>query len=249
MQTKTLIVSLLASSAVALAVATPAAAGTTERAREAIAAAEAKIHTAEDLGGPAASPSNMAEARAMLATARHDFDTDHRDRAIEDGIRAQAAADTAIGIAKQHHDAALASARADQRATAEVAHEQVESARNQAAEARAEAQGQVISAQQQAAQAQQQAADANARASNAEQSAAQSAADAEAARNAAAAAAAQPPAAAPAPKVETTVTTSRGPVHHTTSKTTVVKRTTTAPAITSSSSSEQVTATTKVTPQ
>ena len=46
----TFIASMLASSAVVIAVAAPAHAGERDRAREAIAAADAKIHTAETLG-------------------------------------------------------------------------------------------------------------------------------------------------------------------------------------------------------
>ena len=53
---KTIFASLLLSSAMTLAIATPAAAGTKERARDAIAAAEAKIHTAESLGAGAEEP-------------------------------------------------------------------------------------------------------------------------------------------------------------------------------------------------
>ncbi|MBS0333771.1 MAG: hypothetical protein JSS35_13465, partial [Proteobacteria bacterium] len=177
---KTLFASLLASSAVALAVATPALAGATERAREAIAAAEAKIHTAENLGAPTEDPRDIAEARANLANAREAFDSHHRDDAIRIAIHAQALADSAIGIAQQHKNADLASARAEQRATVEAARDEVAAARDQAAQARAAAQDQIVAAQQQAQQAQQQAADANARAASAEQSAAASAADAEA---------------------------------------------------------------------
>jgi hypothetical protein len=247
---KTLFASLLASSALSLALVSPAAAGTTERAREAIAAAEAKIHTAEDLGAPAASPRDMADARALLATARHDFDTDHRDRAIEDGIRAQALADTAIGIAKQHHDAALASARENARATGAQARDAVAAARSQAAQTAAQAQDQVDAARDQAATAQQQAQDANARAASAEQAAAASAADASAARNAAALAVAQTPPPAPAPAVETTVTTKHAAVvHHSTPTHTVVKRTTTTSHPAAATSDDVTTTTTKVVPQ
>jgi hypothetical protein len=229
---KTIIASLLATSAMTLAIASPAAAGTTERAREAIAAAEAKIHTAESLGAYGDAPRNIAEARAALASAQRDFDSDHRDRAIEDGVRAQGLADAAIGISQQHKNDALASAHEAVRATADAARDQV-----------AAAQGQAADAQNQAVAAQNQAAEANARADNAQQSAAASAADAAAARNAAALAAATPP---PAPQVETTTTTSQ-PAHRTT-HTTVTRRTTTtaAPAV---APSDQVTTTTKVTPQ
>ncbi|WP_293379645.1 hypothetical protein [Phenylobacterium sp.] len=240
MYRKTLFASLLASSAVVLAIASPAAAGTTERAREAIAAAEAKIHTAESLGAPNDDPRDLAEAHQALANAKNDFDSDHRDRAIQEGIRASGLADTAIGISHQRRTDALASARQNERATAEAAQDQV-------AATQAAARGQVDAAQQQAAQAQQQAADANARADSAQQAAAASAADAQAARSAAALAAATPP---PAPQVETTVTTTNqhAVVHHPVTHT-VVKRTTTTTNAAPATSSDQVTTTTKVTPQ
>ncbi len=226
---KTLFASLLASSALTLAFAAPATAGQSDRAREAIAAAEAKIHTAESLGAGVDAPRDTAEARAALATAKENFKSGHKEPAIHEAIRASALADIAIGVSQQRKEAAIASARDDQRATADAAQDQVAAAQDQA-----------VSAQQQAATAQQQAAEANMRAQAAQQSAATSAADAAAARNAAALTAAQTP-----PQVETTVTTQRaGTARHTTrAKVTTTRRTTTA------APSEQITTTTKVTPQ
>ncbi len=53
----TIFASLIASSALTLAIATPAAAASkTDRAREAIAAAEARIHTAETMGAGTDAP-------------------------------------------------------------------------------------------------------------------------------------------------------------------------------------------------
>ncbi len=241
---KTLFASLLATSAVCLAIANPAtAASTSDRAREAIAAAAAKIHTAETMGADTQAPRETADARAVLAKAQEDFKTDHREDAIQDAIHASAMADTAIGLTQQHKDAAIASARDDQRATAESARDQVEAARNQAAQA----QNQAASAQDQTVAAQQQAADANARAQSAEQSAAASAADAKAARDAAAIAAQTPP--APAPVVQTTVTTDHATavhhaVHH---KTAPVKPTTS--GATRTTADDTTTTTTTITPQ
>lgn len=229
---KTLFASLLASSTLTLAFAPPAtAASTSDRAREAIAAAEAKIHTAETLGTGADAPRDTAEARAALATAKENFKSGHKEPAIHEAIRASALADTAIGVSQQRKEAAIASARDDQRATANAAQDQV-----------AAAQGQAAAAQDQAVSAQQQAAEANMRAESARTSAAASAADAAAARNAAAMTAAQTP---PAPQVETTVTTQRaGTARHTTTRAKVTTRHTTPAA-----PSEQITTTTKVTPQ
>lgn len=236
---KTLFASLLASSALTLALAGPAgAASQSDRAREAIAAAEAKIHTAETLGTSVDAPRDTADARAALAAAKENFKSGHKEPAIQDAIHAQALADTAIGVSQQRKNNALTSAREDQRASADAARDQVAAAQDQAAAA----QDQAVSAQQQAATAQQQAAEANARAESAQQSAASSAADAAAARNAAALTAAQTP-----PQVETTVTTQRaGAAPHATTRTkTRVTRRAAAPAV----ATEQVTTTTKVTPQ
>jgi len=67
---KTLFAPLLAASAMALAVATPAYAGKADRAREAIAAADAKIHTAETMGAGSKMPHQTADARAALYMAK-----------------------------------------------------------------------------------------------------------------------------------------------------------------------------------
>lgn len=228
---KTIIASLLASSALTLAIATPAAANKqADRAREAIAAAEAKIHTAETLGSGTDAPRDTAGARAALASAKEDFASGHKEPAIQEAIQASALADTAIGISQKHKDEVIAAGR---------------DARDQARDQAAATQGQTAVAQDQAAAAQQQAAVANARADAAQQSAAASAADASAARTAAATAAAQTP---PAPQVETTVTTQQSASGHRHSVRTKVTRraatTRSAPA-----SSSQVTTTTQVTPQ
>ena len=157
---KTIFASLLLSSAMTLAVATPAAAGKKERARDAIAAAEAKIHTAETLGAGADAPRDTAEARATLAIARENLTAGHRESAIHEAIRASALADTAIGISQQHKNDAIASAREAQRASAESARNQVAAAQSR----EAAAQDQAAAAQDQAVSAQQNAAEANARA-------------------------------------------------------------------------------------
>jgi hypothetical protein len=148
---------LLASGAMALAIATPAHAGKTDRAHEAIAAAEAKVHTAETIGAGVEAPRATAEARAALATAKEDLAAGHKSSSIDGAIRASALADTAIGELQRSKEASVASARDG----ASVAQDQAAAAQHQAAEA-------------------------NARADAAQQAAASSAADAAAARNAAA---------------------------------------------------------------
>jgi hypothetical protein len=244
---KTLFASLIASSALAVVLAQPAAAASTsDRAREAIAAAEAKLHTAQNLGATADAPRDTADAQAALASAREDFSHGDREVAIREAIRASALADTAIGMAQQHHNAALAAARDDQRATVESARDQINAAQQRADAA----QDQTAAVQQQADAAKQEAAAADARAQAAQQAAASSAADAAAARDAAAQAAAQPPPQPAPPQVETTITThkSAGGIHHPVTHTRTVTHTT-APHAATSSSSEDVTATTKVIPQ
>lgn len=229
---KTTLTTLLASSAVVLAVSSPAFADKKDRAQEAIAAAEAKLHTAESLGTGVEVPAATASARAALATAREDLKSGHKSQAIEDAIHAQALADTAIGELQRRKNAALADARAAERDRAEAARAQVDAAKDQVAAAQVQA----GTAQVQAETAQQQAAEANARAERAEQAAAASAADAAAAR----AAAVQTPAPT---EVQTTVTTQhRGAVAHRSTKTRVVKRTATTAAV-PASSTEQVTTT------
>jgi len=215
MLSRTLFASLLASSAMALAIAAPAHADKTDRAREAIAAAEAKIHTAESLGTSTAAPGQTAEARAALAIAKEDLKAGHKSASIESAIRASALADTAIGESQQRKDEAVASANVSAR------------------EGVAAAQDQAATAQHQAITAQQQAAEATSRAEAAQQSAATSAADAAAARNAAALA-------AQTPQVETTVTTQQPASTHRTTRT-VTRRTTTTPAPSSVTTTTKVT--------
>lgn len=195
---KTLFAPLLAATALTLTV--PAhAAGGEDRARAAIAAAEAKVHTAENLGASVAMPDATAEARAALAMAHENFKRDHNARALEDAVRAQSLADAAIGRMERAKQAAMADERA--RHDAEVS-----------------------AANQQALSAQQQAADANARASSAEASAAMSAQQAQAARDQAALAQQQ----AAQRQVETTVTTQQASTAPRRATKTVVKKKTTA---------------------
>lgn len=158
---KSLIAPLLAASAMALTV-TPAHAGKADRAREAIAAAEAKIHTAEQMGAATDLPERTAAARAMLAKAKENLKASNKSTSINQAIEAQALADATIGEMQKRKEMAIANANA----------------------ARSE---DVAAAQEQAASAQQQAEQANARAALAQQQAANSAADANAARSALAA--------------------------------------------------------------
>lgn len=157
---KTSFAPLLAATALALSV--PAlAAGGEDRARTAIAAAEAKIQTAADLGAATSTPEQIAEARATLALAKESFKRDRNEQSVEQAVRAQAQAEAIIGRLQANNQQAVA----DERAARDA---------------------EVSAANRQAVSAQQQAADANARAAAAERSAAASAAQAQAARDQAA---------------------------------------------------------------
>lgn len=204
---KTALAPLFAATALALSV--PAhAAGSEDRARTAIAAAQAKIETAERLGAGVELPGEAAEARAALALAREHFEADRNTRSIEQAVRAQALAETALGRMQNRNEQAVA----DERAARDA---------------------EVSAATQQSLDAQQSAADANARAAAAERSAAASAAEAQAARNQAAAAqvettvTTQQPVRASTPRRSTKTTVTRRTVKPATSTSGQVTTTTT----------------------
>lgn len=174
----------------------------TDRARQAIAVAETKIHAAEGAGASTATPNQVARADEVLADARAELRSGYKDQAILDANHAGALADASTG---ETH-----------RLEAASANNAVEAARSEAAGAREQANEATEHAQAEAADARQQAAEANARAANAEQSAAISAQQAEAAQTAEAATAAGAATTSP-PAVTTTVSTAdsatAAPVH------------------------------------
>lgn len=139
--------------ATALIVASPAFAGDEERALAAIAQAQGKIDSANQVRAGELSPEVLARANASLKLAREALKSGKEQRAIEAAVEAQQFAETAIGQAQQNNTLA------------------------------AEAQGAAVAdAQSQAAQAQAQAAEANARADAAALAAQSAAAEARAAR-------------------------------------------------------------------
>ena len=176
--------------------------GKADRARSAIAAAQAKIDASAQVGAGNAVPAEQARANEALAQAKEMLASGHKDEAIAAANRASALADTALGRTQQTH-AAVNAARTDAAAAA------VDSARQDAAASQA-----------QAAQAQAQAADANARADAAQQQAAVASADAAAAR-------AAPP---PAPAVTAVTTETTKSTNVTPAKRHVVRRVVTTPA-------------------
>ena len=138
-----------------LALATsPAHAGKTERAKAAIAAAEAKIQTGDTLGVGTDFPARQAEARELVNNAKAQLKTGNKTQAIMTVNRAAAIAEAAVGEAQKRKEA-----RADVQTT---------KAQVIAADAQAEAQA----ANQHAANAETSAAIATAQAAAAQQAAA-----------------------------------------------------------------------------
>ena len=134
--------------------------GKMDRAREAVAAARAKVEVAAKLGASGEVPRLQAEAAAALRTAEEDVASSRKDEAIAQANRASQLADTAIGISERNRNA-----NANVNAAVAV------DAQQQAASANAQAQAATAQAD-----------DANARAAAAEQAARAAQADAAAAR-------------------------------------------------------------------
>lgn len=179
---KTIHQTLLAASMLAVAWTSPAMAeGKADRAKKAIAVAEAKISAADTAGADTMLAVDQAKAKQALADAREDLSAGRKEEAIETANHAAMIADANLGQA--------------QRMKAERTAARVEAAKTDAAIAQAQAN----EATQQAAA--QQVAAANERAANAEQSAKIAQQEAMAARADAQAAMEQKAA------VETTVTT------------------------------------------
>lgn len=199
-RSRTLIALLLAGS-LAAGSASPALAGKSDRAAQAIAAAQAKIDSAKTIGAGTEVPRRVAAAQAELARASEAKQSGHNEEAIQIAIHAQAMADAILGETAARKDADVAATRA-------AAQNQTAAAQSQAEAARAEA------------------AAANARAEAAQQAAQQSAQQAAVATQAAVAAQTPPPAPAAEPtKVETTVTTATpAGTHRTVKKKVVVHR-------------------------
>jgi len=201
------LMSLLLAGAMAAGLSTPVQAGKSDRAAQAIAAAQAKIESARTVGAGTELPRRIAAAQAELARASEAKQSGHNEEAIQIAIHAGAMADAALGETAARKDA-------DAAATQAAAQNQTAAAQSQAEAARADA------------------AAANARAEAAQQAAQQSAQQAALATQAAVTAAQTPPPPAAEPtKVETTVTTATpAGTHRTVKKKVVVHRKATRPA-------------------
>lgn len=177
----------------ALVVSAPVLAqGKHDRAKMAMAAAQAKITSAGNLGTAGEAPRLLIQAQAALRSAHEDLSAGHKEASIRDANHASELADMAMAKSKAEHEADVSTQRQDAAAA-------VNDAQQQAADAQASA-----------AAANDRANAANARANNAEQAASAAQAQAEAAQEAAM----QPPVATSV----TTQTTSSGAssttVHH-----------------------------------
>src|SRR5579875_2024271 len=113
----------------ALVVATPALAqGKHDRAKMAMAAAQAKITSAGNLGVEGDAPRLLVEAQAALRSAHEDLSAGHKEASIRDANHASELADEAMAKAHAEHDAAAAAQRQDAAAA-------INDAQQQAAEA------------------------------------------------------------------------------------------------------------------
>src|SRR5262245_46206647 len=102
---------LLAATALVLSV--PAHAGGAEdRARIAIAEAQAKIETAEGMGSATSMPRETADARAALELAQAKFKADRNDDALEAAVRAKSIADATIGQLQHNKEQAAVDSNA-----------------------------------------------------------------------------------------------------------------------------------------
>jgi len=221
MRIRELLVSGVAATALlALASTGASAESKTDRAKKAIAAAQAKVDAAAKVGAAGDTPRMLADAESSLRDASLALSKGRENEAVADANHAADLADTALNVSQRNKQEDLAAKEGQVRMNAAAA-----------------AQAQAATAQ-----AQQQAAVANTRADAATQAAQSAAADAAAARNAAAEAAAAP---APATTVveqtetrsapATTVTTTTAPkrvvhkrtVRHRVTHPSVVKKTTT----------------------
>ncbi|KQS03074.1 hypothetical protein ASG11_01350 [Sphingomonas sp. Leaf357] len=116
--------------------------GKMDRAREAVAAARAKVEVAAKLGASGEVPRLQAEAAAALRTAEEDVASSRKDEAIAQANRASQLADTAIGISERNRNASAnvnAAVAVDAAQQAAAANAQAQAATAQADDANARA--------------------------------------------------------------------------------------------------------------
>lgn len=146
----------VAALALSLGLANPAFAGKHDRAKEAIAAAEAKLQANDTAGAGMEMPARQAEARRLLNTAKENLSAGHKSDAIAAANQASALAETVLGEVQKRKEAQASLQTQQAQADAALAQQQAADANARAANA--EQSAAVSAAQAQAAQAQAQAA-------------------------------------------------------------------------------------------
>jgi hypothetical protein len=128
--------------AAALMFSAPASAGKHDRAKEAIAAASAKVDAANKVGASGETPRLQAEAQRSLATAKEALSAGHKEDAIAAANHAAMLADTAIGQTQKSQNAqadATANAALNAQQDAAAANARADAAQQAAAAASADA--------------------------------------------------------------------------------------------------------------
>ncbi len=113
--------------------------GKTDRARKAIAAAQAKIDAANIVGAAGDAPRLHAQAVSTLHTAQDELNHHAKDDAFRDATRASELADQALAASQSERNAAQQAATADAQRQAEDANSRAASAQAAAAAATADA--------------------------------------------------------------------------------------------------------------
>lgn len=111
-----------------IAAAPAVAQGKHDRAKMAMAAAQAKITTATNLGIHGDGSQALIQAQAALRSAHEDLSAGHKEASIRDANHAAELADMAMAHAKQQHDAAMSAQRENTAAVVGVAQQQAANA-------------------------------------------------------------------------------------------------------------------------
>lgn len=142
----------VAALALSLGLANPAFAGKHDRAKEAIAAAEAKLQANDTAGAGAEMPAGQAEARRLLNMAKENLSAGRKSQAIADANQASALAETVLGEVQKRKETQASLQTQQAQTEASIAQQQAAEANARAANA--EQSAAVSAAQAQAAQAQ-----------------------------------------------------------------------------------------------
>ncbi|MDB5702812.1 MAG: hypothetical protein JWL66_3011 [Sphingomonadales bacterium] len=113
----------LCMSALLLMAAPALAEGKGDRAKEAMAAADAKVEAANKIGATGETPRLQAQAQAALRAAHEAYAAGHKEESIAQAIRATQLSDEAIGTTQKNRAADHREQRVALEATAAAAHE------------------------------------------------------------------------------------------------------------------------------